>query len=160
MMTRPVAVLSLFLLAMFASAAQAADIYRWVDDKGQTHVADTVPPQYQQRATRIDTSRSEINERDRAEAAARADADRQKAAIAGTPGAGPSTSGATPPDIKPGASGLGDKQARCAQRRQAYEDSQSCFNQYRVANGSVRSEAYQNCTEVPDPAAECGAPTN
>jgi hypothetical protein len=145
----------------FAAIASAGDIYRWVDEKGQTHLSDTVPPQYQQRATKVDTSTSKVTEKARAEAADRAA--KEKAALAGGTGTAAPTSGSgigeLKPENKPAASGIDDQRARCAQWRRDYEQNQDCFNQYRTVNGAIRSEAYQVCREVPDPAAECGAPT-
>ena len=47
----------------------------------------------------------------------------------------------------------------CAMRRKHYAESQACFAPYRVANGSVRPEAYQRCKDMPDPALTCGPPT-
>jgi hypothetical protein len=145
----------------FTAIASAGDIYRWVDEKGQTHLSDTVPPQYQQRATKVDTSTSKVTEKARAEAADRAA--KEKAALAGGTGTAAPTSGSgigeLKPENKPAASGIDDQRARCAQWRRDYEQNQDCFNQYRTVNGAIRSEAYQVCREVPDPAAECGAPT-
>lgn len=154
------AVVGFVSIALFASTAIAADIYRWVDEQGQTHVSDTVPPQYRQRATRVDTSASKVSDEQRAEAAARAA--KEKAAV--TDNVRPDVP--NPPQAvelstypKPGASGIDDKRARCAEWRRAYDRSQACFNQYRTITGAIRSEGYQVCTEVPDPSSECGAPT-
>jgi hypothetical protein len=155
------AVIGFVSFALFASMANAGDIYRWVDENGQTHVADTVPPQYRKSATKIDARASEVSESQRAEAAARAA--RQKAAITDPSrpaSSNPPASGELSPEIKPGASGLNDKRARCDDWRRAYEQSQACFNRYRTVSGAIRSEGYQRCTEVSDPATECGAPTN
>jgi len=144
-----------------ATVASAGDIYRWVDEKGQTHLSDTVPAQYQQRATKVDTSASKVSDKARAEAAERAA--KEKAAVAGSTTAPAPTAGSglgeLKPDNKPAASGIDDQRARCAQWRRDYEQNQDCFNQYRTVNGAIRSEGYQVCREVPDPAAECGAPT-
>jgi hypothetical protein len=144
------AVLGFVSIALFASAAHAADIYRWVDEKGQTHVSDTVPPQYKQRATKVDTSVSKVSEQQRAEAAARAA--KEKAAVAGNnqqPDAAKSpATGELAADPKPGASGINDQRARCVEWRRSYEQSQDCFNQYRTVTGAIRSEGYQACTEV------------
>jgi ABC-type uncharacterized transport system permease subunit len=38
------------LIAAAPSAAQAATIYRWVDDQGKTHYSEQVPPKYQKTA--------------------------------------------------------------------------------------------------------------
>ena len=57
---------------LFALSAQAAVIYRWVDEDGRTHVSDVVPEKYRKSATRVDSSRSEIptEQRKQAEQAA------------------------------------------------------------------------------------------
>ena len=44
-------------------------------------------------------------------------------------------------------------------RRAEYQRSQSCYAQYRTVNG-MRPEAFAHCgPELPDPSAECGAPS-
>jgi len=147
--------------AVLATAAHAADIYRWVDDKGETHIADTVPPAYRNRATRIDTSGADVSAADRAAAEARLAKD--KALLEGAAKPGPAAAGDAgelAPAHKPGASGLDDQRAQCDEWRRDYAQSQSCFSSYGTASGAVRAEAYQHCTVVPDPAPTCGAPTN
>jgi len=44
-------------------------------------------------------------------------------------------------------------------RRAEYQRSQACYEQYRTVNG-MRPEAFARCgPELPDPSAECGAPS-
>jgi hypothetical protein len=148
------------LCSVWAPVAHAADIYRWVDEKGQTHIADTVPPQYKKNATRIDTRASQVSESERAQAAERAA--REKAALDSSRAAPASAPGAvelTPKD-RPGASGLDEKRAQCEEWRRAYAESQACFSRYGTVSGAVRAEAYQRCTEVADPSPSCGIPSN
>lgn len=157
MIFKPSGMLAAVSLTVFAAWAHASDIYRWVDEKGKTHVADTVPPQYQKRAEKVDTRASEVSERQRAEANSRAN--RQKSAVGGTPYTPPSAGVITPGTGKPGASGLDDARAKCQERHRAYAESQSCFGRYTTAFG-IRAEAYQHCTEIPDPSPDCGIPAN
>lgn len=154
---KPSALLVAIALSILAGWAHAADIYRWVDEKGKTHVADTVPPQYKNRAEKVDTSVSEVSEKQRAEASARAS--RQKAAAAASQAPVTPRTGVITPDSKPGASGLDDARAKCEERRRAYAESQRCFGQYTTAFG-IRAEAFQHCTEIPDPSPDCGIPAN
>ena len=46
--------------------------------------------------------------------------------------------------------------AECPALRKEYLESQACFQRYRVANGTVRPEAYKRCREVVDPSPRCG----
>jgi streptogramin lyase len=47
----------------------------------------------------------------------------------------------------------------CRMRRAEYQRSQACYEQYRTVNG-MRPEAFARCgPELPDPSAECGAPS-
>lgn len=148
------------LCSVLAPLAHAADIYRWVDEKGLTHISDTVPPQYRKNATRIDTSASQVSESDRALAAERAA--REKAALDSSqpvPAKAP-RAGELVPQNRPGASGLDEKRAQCDEWRRAYAESQSCFSSYGTVSGAVRAEAYQHCTPVSDPSPTCGIPSN
>lgn len=151
---------SFAIFLSFATMADAKDIYRWVDEQGRTHISDTVPPQYSKSAQRIDTHASQVSESDRAQAAARAA--REKTALDGMQAAPASAPHAEQraPQSKPGSANTDDKSAQCAQMRRAYAESQACFAPYRNANGSVRSEAYQRCPQIPDPSPDCGIPSN
>jgi hypothetical protein len=150
---------STLTLAILSAEAGAADIYRWVDEKGHTHVADVVPPRYKDSATRIDTRSSEVSEQQRAEAQARAA--REKAAQASA-----QRESAPPVAAEPGAAGKKtDRPAAknnagdCEQQRRAYDESQACFVRYATQWG-IKGEAYEHCTSVPDPSPQCGIPSN
>lgn len=157
MIVKPSAMLVAVSLTVLVSWAHAADIYRWVDEKGKTHIADTVPPEYRKRAEKVDTSASEVSEKQRAEASARAN--RQKAATTDSKPSAAPRAGVITPANKPGASGLDDARTRCEERRRIYAESQRCFGQYTTVFG-IQAEAYQHCTEIPDPSPDCGIPTN
>ncbi len=137
-------------------AAQAADIYRWVDDAGKTHLSDTVPERYRARATRVDPAAYELSPAERAQAQARArQAAASRPAAASAPAPAVSLGGAS------GAVGAASRPAGldprdCAAWQKRYTASQECFAPYRLANGAIRPEAFQKCTEVPDPASQCG----
>ena len=44
----------------------------------------------------------------------------------------------------------------CATLHRLYMESQACFSRYRNANGSIKAEAFDNCTPVIDPNPVCG----
>jgi hypothetical protein len=134
----------------------AADVYRWVDDKGRTQFSDTVPDKYKSSAKKVESRVNETSSESRREAEARAAKDR-KAEVERInrlrasenapkpPAKAPVTAAAAPPD--------------CAAQRLRYQQSQECFAPFRNANGSIRGEAAEKCgAPVPDPAAQCGAP--
>ena len=160
-MTAPVfARLAAVLIVLLASKANAGDIYRWVDEKGQTHVADKVPPQYQKRATKVDTSASKVSESERDEASARLA--RQKSAIPEPTVSAPTGrvgSLELAPQNKPGASGIDEKRLQCEQWRIEYEKSMACFGRFGIRGGGMRGEAHRYCTEVRSPSPECGIPS-
>ncbi|HWT72514.1 MAG TPA: DUF4124 domain-containing protein [Oxalicibacterium sp.] len=150
-------------LAVVASVwtvpSHAKDLYRWVDEQGRTQISDTVPPQYRNKAKRIDTRASQVSEGVRARAVERAE--REKALAAETAAPAKATNTREPVQAnRPGGASPSDKDASCEQQRRNYAASQACFASYRNANGSVRSEAYQYCTEAPDPSPSCGIPSN
>jgi len=148
------------------SHAVAADIYRWVDEKGRTHVSDTVPARYVDKATRVDTSASTISAEDQRAAQERAARERQlfdeqlaasrKAEEAATASQnGPSAGGVMPQR-------QGPTESECVAKWNAYWASQECFAPFVKGAGRrhrpahVSEEAYLYCKSVPDPSAECG----
>lgn len=155
------------LLAL-CGAADAADLYRWVDETGRTQISDVVPARYRDVATRIDTSASEIPESQRQEALERAAREKQlveermRAAQPPSPPPAPvpqpKTVELTPPD---------NSDAECAELIRAYRESQECFAPFMVMRrdgrhhrrGWVRPEAYRYCQRVQSPYAKCGLPS-
>jgi len=144
---------------VLASPLHAADIYRWVDDAGRTHLSDVVPEKYKKSAQRIDSKQFDVSAEQRREAEAlasqekaraaqamqrktRADAaEAARAAWAGTLGK-PRTSGNDSND--------------CATLQRLYRESQECFAPYRTVNGSTKAEAFEKCTVVVNPEVKCG----
>ena len=156
------------LLAAVLLPGVAADIYRWVDEKGRTHVSDVVPPRYADKAVRVDTSGSAISSEDlRAaqERAARerqlleeqrADARREEEAAARAQSQ-QSAGALTAPR-------QGPTESECAAKWRAFWASQECFAPFvkgagRRRGAHVSEEAYLYCKSVPDPSSECSIPT-
>ena len=143
----------------FLGSLQAADIYRWVDESGRTHISDTVPEQYRKSATKTDARKFEVSEEQRREAEARAERDRAKVRAneeqrtrAASPDSGQAAPAAAGP--KPAAAAASD----CAELHRRYRESLDCFAPYVMANGATKAEAYSKCTVVKDPSSQCGAP--
>lgn len=138
------------VLGVLPCTLYAADnIYRWVDEKGAIHYGDTVPDKYKDNATRkpelkdhpvIDVTETVEQRRARQEALDVLDIESgQNAPPANTESGTPT----------PAAPATGD--LSCEQQWEQYNASQACFAQYRNANGSIRAEAFQNCTVVAEP---------
>jgi len=51
----------------------------------------------------------------------------------------------------PPASGAEADRRACEEQKKRFMESQACFQKFRLANGGVRPEAYQHCTEVKQP---------
>jgi hypothetical protein len=145
--------------------AGAADIYRWVDENGQTHLSDKVPDRYRDSAVKVDPGATDLSpeqqrqaqERNaRIKAAAEEEAKRQ---APGDAAAGRTAPVPPAPAIAPRPAPSRD--ANCEELRRRYRASQECFAPYRLANGALRPEAFILCgPDVPDPSAQCGIPVN
>lgn len=154
-----------FLALALLSAAGfcgATDMYRWKDEAGHTHVAESVPERYKQAATRIDSRQFEVSSSDRAGALARsakerelaaamaAERERAEAAAASMPVQGPAV---TQPDMMPG---LTQTERECERLWRRYFESQACFAPYQRREVGPRAEAYSHCESVQAPPSECG----
>jgi hypothetical protein len=146
--------------------AQAKDIYRWTDERGDTHYADKVPNKYKNVARRlaIDVGAPRISG-ERANVANAANAGSAPVVSRYPVSAGETavlqpgnavSSGASGSTGASGSSGTQDGTADCEALRRQYWASQACFNQFRNANGSVKPEAFSYCSEVQSPVAQCG----
>lgn len=148
--------------ALWIAVAQAADLYEWVDDQGGLHVSDIVPEKFRSRAKKIDTRSSEIPPQQRSEAEARAAKDKQTLEKAQAEADAARTrmqrgSGPRDPVAAPGATPKPADDCPTLQRQ--YKESQECFATFRGQDGTVKPEAFQKCTDLPDPSAKCGLPT-
>lgn len=152
----------LITCAGFSLTASASEIYRWVDEKGQTHVADTVPARYKNSAKKIDTSASKVSKEERAAALQRAEEVKKAAAArAPTPTAASPTASPEGYSLEPDANTKRSNpdDADCARLRREYDQSQACFAQFATQTG-IKGEAYDHCQSVPDPTPRCGLTTN
>jgi hypothetical protein len=141
------------LLGLFCLNATGGNIYRWVDEKGVVHYGDTVPDQYKSTATR----KSELKDAQPTtnpgeEAAAQKARERARAVLERKPeeAAPPPVNG--PAATAPAAETIDTSKLSCEQQWARYNASQGCFAPFRNADGSIRAEAYDNCTQVPQPA--------
>lgn len=136
---------------------QSADVYRWVDDQGRTHVADTVPERYRGVATRLDSQGPQPSAQQRSEAIERAAKDRARlaeldAARQAQAPASSASAATSPPVARRNSSGGSE----CDRMWQEYFDSQVCFGPYHLGQGGVRAEAHGKCKEVLNPSQQCG----
>ncbi|GGC07754.1 hypothetical protein GCM10007205_16080 [Oxalicibacterium flavum] len=147
--------------SLHSSPAVAADIYRWVDEDGRTHVSDTVPARYRSAATRVDTSAADVSEQDRNAARQRAERERQQ--LEAQRAAARKAQADAAPAVPQGAGELTVPQEdACTAKWRAYRESQECFAPYingaqKHGHAHLSEEAFKYCKPVTDPSAECGA---
>lgn len=153
--------------ASLIGAAQAADIYQWVDASGRVHVSDVVPEKYRAIAKRMDSQRFELTPAQKAEAQARQARRANSSAAASASAASEEQPGANQGNDAKSApaaslSGPAKKAAPpppdCQALWQAYADSQACFAPFQNVNGTMKPGANEACTELPDPSPRCGLP--
>lgn len=160
---RPLASIAQLLagaLLAVACSAGASPIYRWVDENGRTHVADTVPERYRKSATRIDTGGSEVSPEQQKEAQARAAKEKAlaedlaKRRAAAAPAAPASAASAAGPGKRPEQGVTADTD--CDTWWRLFRESEDCFGAYRVVGGGIKVEAFERCNSIPSPEPTCG----
>ena len=139
--------------------ASAAEIYRWVDDQGKTHISDRPPPTPPKNMTRQDSREYEISPDWQRDAAQRAAKDRERAraleesrvrAQQAEAAKVAASAAAQPAPARAASTG-------CQAQWEAFHRSADCFGPFRTANGSTKAEGYAACgAPVPDPSYECG----
>jgi hypothetical protein len=143
-------VVFLFVFASMSVGTYGADIFKWVDEKGQIHYGQSVPKQYKGSATKIVLEEVEPTDAQRHSAEARAAKDKARAESIVTPRAESNKPHSDSPPLQ-AAAGTDDKESRCAAEKKKYRKSQACFAPYRTANGGLKPEAFQHCVEVKEP---------
>jgi len=147
------------LLALALAQAGAAEVWKWVDAQGVTHYGAAPPDDPAAKADRLDLPDTSVSDGDRKAAQWRrardkVAADRAAAAAAGAePTVRPPRAAAS--SAAPGSSAT---PGSCAEAWRRYEQSQACFDRYRrgpYGRSGVQPEAWQHCTEVPQPDDAC-----
>lgn len=141
----------IFLELLLSLNSNAGEVYKWVDETGRTHFGDTIPERYQDKSKKIDVTASKLTDAQRKEGMDRAT--KEKMALKNDSETNQETVIHTPLE------GLKKKPApastTCREKMQAWRESAACFDKYRNQNGSVKPEAYRNCTDVKKPAEIC-----
>jgi hypothetical protein len=139
---------------------QAADIYRWVDDQGRTHLSDVVPDRYRDSATRTDSRRYELTPEQQHEANERAAQERLRDApvnpAASASPAAPTPTAATPAPLLKRPAERVSATTSCTTWWRLYRESQECFGPFRTVGGGVKPEAFDHCNEIQSPETRCG----
>ena len=137
----------LLVFAAMSTAAFAADVYKWVDEKGRVQYGESVPAKYKKSAVKIDPEEAQPKptEAQRQEAAARAVKDKAEAAAL------PTRKETTDKPPRAVAAAPDNKTAQCEAEKKKYRESEACFRPYRTPSGAIVPEAFQHCTEVKEP---------
>jgi len=137
-------------------AAQANEIFRWVDEKGKVHYGSSVPEKYRDKGKRLDSESPDDLKARRREAEARVAREKAAAEAMGKPRTGEPDSakaGAaakSPAAAAPKAKQLGSD-ASCADLWNEYKASIDCFAPYVRGNGTVRPEGFEKCPTIKQP---------
>lgn len=145
-------------LSLTPLLGRGADIYRWVDDQGRTHIADTVPERYRGVATRLDSTGPQPSAQQRSEAIERAARDRARVAEldAARQAQAPASAASAAAPSGPATQRSNTGGSECDRMWQEYFDSQVCFGPYYLQQGGIRAEAHSKCKEVKNPSQQCG----
>lgn len=151
------------VLAALASLGplQAADIYRWVDEQGRTHLSDVVPERYRDSAIRTDARSQEVTPEQRREAEERAARDRLHATPPAPAVSVPPTSPAAAPLATPAPPVKRPVErvtasTSCTTWWRLYRESQECFGPFRTVGGGIKPEVFDHCNEIPSLETRCG----
>ena len=140
------------LLSTLSFAAQATDVFKWVDEQGKVHYGSSVPEKYRDKSTRLESENLDVIDARRRQAEARAAREKAAADAQSKP------QNAAPPSAAPAPK---PKQAggdtSCAEKWKHYKASIDCFAPFVNANGTVRAEAFEKCSTAKQPV-ECPTP--
>ena len=136
------------MIGLAPFAAEGAELFKWVDEKGRTHYGESIPDQYKKKATKIERTISDPTDAQRRDAVERSAKEKLRATEA--PGAAPDTppSNTTPQPTVSNTNVRGDS---CEEQKQRYLESDLCFAPFRNANGTIKAEAFRHCVEVKEP---------
>lgn len=145
------------MLIIFGVPLHAMDIYRWVDDVGQTHMSDRVPEKYKAVAKRIDSKKFDIPDADKIQAQDRAANDKRLTEHQPSDAVAEPTVLNDPKSANPKLAAP-MQQGTCSQKWDAYYSSQECFAPFTVRSrygNIIRPEGFQQCQIVESPVKTC-----
>lgn len=132
----------LFLFGFSSLAVNADGIYKWVDDKGQTHYGNVVPESHKKVAKKMETEPTNTSESSmnitRTDSVQETDQASNEISLSSTLEAN-----------KVG--NVVSSEAECKHKWERYLKSQECFAPYRTASGTIKAEAFQHCAEIKEP---------
>ncbi|HXC41265.1 MAG TPA: DUF4124 domain-containing protein [Burkholderiales bacterium] len=143
--------LVLLALCAVAGAAAAADVYRWVDEKGKVHYGDTVPDKYK-KVAKLVAAQDVPSAEDLRAAQQRANQDkgRLEQLRSKREAAALSQPSATAEDT--------NKKLGCADQWARYNESSACFESYRIGGNRTVGTAPPSDPNVPQPPLIDGKP--
>lgn len=125
---------ALVFLGLVCASSWAGEIYKWIDENGTIQMGDMVPPKYRSKAKRLNYQ--EVTP-----------AIRPQAPVSSPP---PFSRSQTPEATVVPAAKAGDADSY-EEKMRKYRASQECFAPYRNATGGIKAEAFQHCTDLPEP---------
>jgi Domain of unknown function (DUF4124) len=173
-------ILCVCALCLTPSALIAGDIYRWVDDQGQTQMSDVVPEKYRDKATRINSRRYELTPEQKADARSRAryeaqrarderelerraQAEAQSLELQREYRAANELARSRERARTTTSTGSDSRHSACDDAWRRYHEGVACFSRFATTNVGgatvrIRPEAYQFCVDAPLPSPSCPLP--
>jgi hypothetical protein len=144
-----------------ASSPAGATVYRWVDEQGQVHYGEIVPPRFRDTARPVDLAAPAPDAAQQRSALERAARDQARAASAaadaGRAPVAPATagSGSAGPPVHKRPARIPDPGTDCETWQRLYRESQDCFGPYRTVRRGIKPEAFEACNVVPELPSRC-----
>lgn len=142
------------MVAVFFSAGlTAGSIKKWYDKDGNVHFGDTPPATVETSNIEVKPQAGNVSKNNvdySVEAQLRRMQGRSQSSQAG--GYNNAGNAYLPTKPKPPHKKMQSKKSMsCAEKMAEYQRSQSCFQQYRMANGRINGNAYTHCRDVVKP---------
>ncbi len=134
-------------VVLASTSAFAAGIYRWVDANGAVHYGDKVPEVHKDKAKPVSVTAASEVER----AAAQARASRERSLVDSLKGEREVASKARVTTLTAPPPAAVSRKLTCEQEWLAFEVSGACFAPYRLVGGGIKVEAFNQCTDIPQP---------
>ena len=158
--------MSLAALALLSTGAAATPTCRWLNESGQTQIADVVPERYMKVAVCTDSQQFELSPEQRQAAEQRIAEDKARARQAAAKAPADRASNAARPARA--ASQAGAKRPTkvvtdatdCPTWWRIYDESVECFGPYRTTRGTAKAEGFDKCNVIASPEPKCGPRSN
>ncbi|MGA7595306.1 MAG: DUF4124 domain-containing protein [Gallionella sp.] len=143
----------LLAIVLASITAYGDPIYKWTDENGRVHYGDSTPKSQKNVAKNINLKSVSITESMHQETETRNAKDKGQSSQINKliESKDSRVEASDSAQVNNGKAAAGNKESKCEEEWRKFRESQACFAPFAKEGGGFRGEAFEHCTEIPQP---------